>query len=66
MEYMKIKECDFLKMLADAGYVEGVLKTPESFINAIGNNETLEALRIELDKSMNVVIETLMNAKIHS
>ena len=66
MEYRKIKECDFLKMLAYAGYVEGVLKTPESFINAIGNNETLEALRIELDKSMNVVIETLMNAKIHS
>lgn len=66
MGYRKIEEGEFLKMLANVGYVEGILKTPEMFIKAIGNFQDLEKLRKELAENMKSVIDALMDTKLHS
>ncbi|MBE9489002.1 MAG: hypothetical protein IMY67_01790 [Bacteroidetes bacterium] len=60
-EINKLKIFDLISMISEAGFVNGVLSTPEKFINAIGNSESLDSLREELAESMSKIMKLLID-----
>ncbi len=64
MQYRKIEEMDFCKILANVGYIVGCLESSENMLNAIGMSNTLDDFRNELHKELYPVLKIMQKAKL--